>query len=82
MKVLPHAAYFLLERAPMKPASKRTVMTLANAIEVAAGVAHEISGSDTATTLNGSRVTRAALGDMVASRLQARFAKHVAKPTK
>ena len=35
---------------PMKPASKKTVLTLANAIEVCAGVAHELSGSDTTTT--------------------------------
>ena len=61
----------------MKPNSKRTVIALANAIEVAAGVTHEISGQDTAKTLNGHRATRAALADRVASRIHAKFAKHI-----
>ncbi len=63
----------------MKPKSKDTVVTLANAIEVVIGVVHEVSGKDVANTLNGDKLSRAALSNLVASRVHARFAKHVNK---
>lgn len=62
--------------------SKRTVLVLANAIEVVAGAAHELSGNATAATIAGNRVTRAALADMAAQRINARFAAHTTRPVK
>jgi hypothetical protein len=62
--------------------SKRTVIVLANAIEAAAGAVHELTGSDTAQTIAGNRVTRAALADMIAQRINARFAAHTTRPLK
>lgn len=65
----------------MKIHSKRTVLVLANAIEVIAGTMHEISGSD-GGQLAGHRVTRAALADLAAQRINQRFAKHTTRPVK
>lgn len=66
----------------MKPQSKKSVTALANAIEVATGVVHEIAGKEVAGTLHGERVTRAALATNVASHLQRRLAKHTSTRTK
>ena len=57
----------------MKPKSKRTVVALGNAIELATGVVHEVAGHEVAKTLNGSRATRSALADHVASRINAKL---------
>jgi hypothetical protein len=66
----------------MKTNSKRTVMSVANAIEVATGVIHQIAGDEVAKTLGGQKATRQALGDLIASRVQARFAKYTTKVAK
>ena len=61
--------------------SKKTTLALANAIEVATGVIHEVAGDQVAKTLNGQRVTRAGIAHMVAAGLHSHLAKHTAKPT-
>lgn len=63
----------------MKTKSKDTVIALANANELVTAVVHELCGKDVANTLNGDKLTRAALSNLVASRMNARFAKHVNK---
>ena len=62
--------------------SKRTVLVLANGIEAIAGFLHEISGSDATQAAAGHRVTRAALADLAAQRINQRFAKHTTRPVK
>lgn len=60
----------------MKHQSKNTVMTLSNAIEFVTGVVHEVVGQDVGKTINGQKASRAALAQLIASRVSARFAKH------
>lgn len=57
----------------MKSQSQDTVLSLANAIELVTGVVHELLGDQIAATVNGQQATRAALANLVASRIQARF---------
>ena len=66
----------------MKPKSKDTVLALANAIELATGVVHEVSGQEVGTTINGQKATRDALARLCASRIQARFSKYTSKAVK
>jgi hypothetical protein len=63
----------------MKPKSKDTVLALANAIGLAAGIVQEVSDKDVVETVNGQKATRSALTELVASRLQARFAKYTSR---
>ena len=63
----------------MKTQAKRTVITLANAIELATGVVHEIVGDNVAKTLGGAKATRQQLADYVGSRIQARLSKHTSR---
>ena len=63
--------------------SKRTVLVLANAIEVVAGALHELSGNGgLSQAVAGNRTTRAGLADMVAQRINARFVGQLSRPTK
>ena len=66
----------------MKISSKRSVLALANSIEVATGVVHELVGNSLGKSLHGQKVTRAALADVVGSRLNAKYARHTSKGTK
>lgn len=59
----------------MKPKSETTVQTLANAITLATAAVHEIAGSEVGGTINGTPITIDALGQLIASRIQARYAK-------
>lgn len=60
-------------RKNMKSQSQDTVLALANAIELVTGTVHELLGDQIAATINGQQATRAALANLVASRIQSRF---------
>ena len=59
--------------------SRSTVVTLANAISLSTGIVKEISGTEVANTLNGSRLSRAALSDLISSRIHANFSNYTNK---
>ncbi|MDD2879803.1 MAG: hypothetical protein PHQ58_05155 [Rhodoferax sp.] len=53
--------------------SEKTVLTLANAISLATNIVHQVSGNEVANTLNGSVVNKAAMGELIASRVHSNF---------
>ena len=59
--------------------SKQTVLALSNAITLATGVIHRISGGQVSANLNGRRATREILANLIASRINANFSKHTGK---
>ena len=61
--------------------SKQTVLALANAITLATGVIHRISGNQVSANLNGQRATRQVLANLIARRINANFSKHTGKKT-
>ena len=63
----------------MQPQSQSTVMTLANAVVLTTGIVKEISGTEVANTLNGSRLSRAALASLVCSRIHANFSNYTSR---
>lgn len=55
-----------------------TGLTLANIVEVAAGVIGQVAGDDIATQLNGESMDGSALAEVIAVKLQSKLAGHVA----
>ena len=56
--------------------SKSTVLAIANATALASGVVLELSGTEVASTLNGSPLSRQALNSLIGSRVHANFSKY------
>lgn len=48
-------------------------MALSNAIALATGVVHEIDGRNDNANINGSKATRAAIANLVASRIHSKL---------
>lgn len=59
--------------------SEKTVLTIANAVALATAVVHQISGNEVANTLNGTVVNKAAMGELIASRVHANFSHYTNK---
>jgi hypothetical protein len=66
----------------MKIHSKNTVITVANATALAAGIIKELSGKEIANTLNGAVVSKAGFEDLIASRIHANFSTFTQKAVK
>ena len=62
--------------------SKETVMSAANAISVVTGIIHELVGKEVGNTINGNTASREAISQLVASRLQSRFANIISNVSK
>lgn len=62
--------------------SEKTVLTLANAIALATSIVHQVSGNEVANTLNGAIVNKAAMGELIASRVHANFSNFTNKAAK
>lgn len=65
----------------MQIKSKKSVIALANAITLATGVLHRISGKEVSANLSGQRASREVLAGLIASRINANFSKHTGKTT-
>lgn len=63
----------------MLPQSKQTVQTIANATALATAVVNQIAGNEVANTLNGSPVNKAALDELIGSRIHANFSNYTSK---
>lgn len=57
----------------MKTQSKSTVLCIANATTLVAGIVNQICGNEIANTLNGEIVSKPAMAEMVASQIHANF---------
>jgi hypothetical protein len=77
--IFPHRGVQLCKGRYMHSKSKETVMSVANAIELVTGAVHELVGKEIGKTINGNAATRAAIGQLVASRIQSRYATIIAK---
>jgi hypothetical protein len=55
--------------------SKDTVLSVANAAELATAVVHKVIGNEVSNTINGSVVNRKSLSDIITMRIQSNFAK-------
>ena len=49
--------------------SEQTIITLANATALVAGIVQRVSGNEVAASLNGQAVTRATLASLIANRI-------------
>lgn len=59
--------------------SKQTVQTIANAIALATAVAQKVAGNEVANTLNGLPVNKAAMDELIGSRINANFSNLTSK---
>lgn len=57
--------------------SQQTLVTLANAAELACCIAKEVMGNEVADTLNGSELTRSALHSLAMAHFQRQFASYL-----
>lgn len=53
-----------------------TAVTVGNIIELTHAIIHEIAGNDISSQLNGSPITREAVGQLVLSKINAKY-KHL-----
>lgn len=58
----------------MKQQSKETVLVLANAVTLAAGVVNQLAGDQVGATVAGSQVTQESLVDLIGSHVQSTLA--------
>lgn len=53
----------------MKTLSENTVITLGNSIELAASIITEVAGEEVSDTVNGAKLSEAALHEIIASQI-------------
>ncbi len=53
----------------MKTLSEHTVITVSNAIELAAQVLNRVAGEEVADTINGTKINQSALHEIVSSQI-------------
>ncbi len=56
--------------------SKKTIIAIANATELATAIVHKVMGNEIANTLSGSTLSKSALGNLMALRIQSKFSKY------
>ncbi len=62
--------------------SKQTVLTIANATALASSIVHEIAGNEVANTLSGAPSNKAAMDDLIGSRIHSQFSNYTSKAVK
>ncbi len=63
----------------MKIESKQTIVTLANAIELAGNIINNLMGNEVANTLEGNPINKSTLNEIISMRVQANFGKYTTK---